>query len=137
ESGEKGDGAVGVGVGELGYGFAHGVDEKEADELFEKFAVPGSGATLFQAATANLIPWTEAKVDTDNPGRGPLLVISGEKDHTVPHAVAHAPFEQQTRNNMGVTEFVEMPNRGHSRTIDLGWKEVADKALAFVRRFVH
>jgi non-heme chloroperoxidase len=96
--------------------------------------VPASGRPLFQAATANLNPWTEAKVDTENPKRGPLLVISGEKDNTVPRAIAHASFKQQQRNT-GVTEFAEIPNRGHALTIDSGWREVADKALAFVQRF--
>jgi non-heme chloroperoxidase len=117
------------------YGFANAVDEDEAKELYETFAVPASGAPLFQAATANLNPWTEAKVDTKNPDRGPLLIISGEKDHTVPWAIANASYKKQKRND-GVTEIVEMPNRGHALTIDSGWREVADTAIAFVRRFV-
>ena len=66
------------------YGFANAVSEDEAKELYEAYAVPASGLPLFQAATANLNPWTEVKVDTGNPERGPLLIISGEKDHTVP-----------------------------------------------------
>jgi non-heme chloroperoxidase len=117
------------------YGFANAVDEDEAKELYDTYAVPASGAPLFQAATANLNPWTEAKVDTKNPDRGPLLIISGEKDHTVPWAIANASYKKQKRND-GVTEIVEMPNRGHAMTIDSGWREVADTALAFVRRFV-
>jgi non-heme chloroperoxidase len=117
------------------YGFANAVDEDEAKELYDTYAVPASGAPLFQAATANLNPWTEAKVDTKNPDRGPLLIISGEKDHTVPWAIANASYKKQKRND-GVTEIVEMPNRGHALTIDSGWREVADTALAFVRRFV-
>jgi pimeloyl-ACP methyl ester carboxylesterase len=117
------------------FGFANAVGEEEAQELYETFAVPASGAPLFQAATANLNPWTEAKVDTENPDRGPLLIISGEKDNTVPWAIANASFKQQ-QHNSGVTEIVEMPNRGHALTIDSGWREVADKALGFVRRFV-
>jgi non-heme chloroperoxidase len=117
------------------YAFANAVDEDEAKELYETFAVPAAGAPLFQAATANLNPWTEAKVDTKNPDRGPLLIISGEKDHTVPWAIANASYKKQKRND-GVTEIVEMPNRGHALTIDSGWREVADTALAFVRRFV-
>jgi pimeloyl-ACP methyl ester carboxylesterase len=116
------------------FAFANAVSEGEARELYEKYAVPAAGAPLFQAATANLNPWTEVKVDTLNPARGPLLVVSGEKDHTVPHSVAHASFALQ-QHNPGVTEFVEMPNRGHALTIDGGWREVADTALAFVRRF--
>jgi pimeloyl-ACP methyl ester carboxylesterase len=117
------------------FGFANAVSEEEAKQLYETFAVPASGAPLFQAATANLNPWTEAKVDSENPERGPLLIISGEKDNTVPRAIAHASFERQQRN-AGVTEFVEMPNRGHALVVDNGWREVADKALAFIKRFV-
>ena len=117
------------------YGFANAVGEAEAKELYERFAVPASGVPLFQAATANLNPWTEVKVDTGNPARGPLLIISGEKDHTVPWAIANASFKRQ-QGNQGTTEIIEMPNRGHALTIDSGWREVANTTLAFVRRYV-
>jgi pimeloyl-ACP methyl ester carboxylesterase len=116
------------------YGFANAVSEEEAKELYAEFAVPASGAPLFQAATANLNPWTEAKVNSKNPERGPLLIISGEKDHTVPWAIANASFKRQKRNT-STTEILEIENRGHALTIDSGWREVADKALAFVKRF--
>ncbi len=116
------------------YAFANAVSEDEAKELYETYSVPTSGKPLFQAATANLNPWTEAKVDTENPQRGPLLIISGEKDHTVPWAIANASFKQQ-QDNQGVTEIVEMKDRGHALTIDSGWREVAETALAFVKRF--
>ena len=117
------------------YAFANVVSEQEAKELYEAFAVPASGAPLFQAAAENLNPWTEAKVDTKNPDRGPLLIISGDKDHTVPPAIANASYKNQKRNE-GVTEIVTMPNRGHALVIGHGWREVADTALAFVKRFV-
>ena len=116
------------------YGFANAVSEDEAKELYETYAVPASGAPIFQAAAANLNPWTEAKVDTKSPERGPLLIISGEKDHTVPWAIANASYKKQKRND-SVTEIVEIPNRGHALTVDSGWREVADTALAFVQRF--
>jgi len=117
------------------YAFANAVSEDEAKELYTTFAVPGSGIPLFQAATANLNPWTQAKVNSRSADRGPLLIISGEKDHTVPWAIANASFKKQKRNS-AVTEIVEMAGRGHSLTIDSGWGEVADTALAFVARFV-
>ena len=117
------------------YAFANAVSEEEAKELYETYAVPAPGKPLFQAATANLNPWTEAKVDTKNPERGPLLIITGEKDHTVPWAIANASYKKQAHNE-GVTEIVEIPNRGHALTIDSGWREVADTALKFVQRFV-
>jgi non-heme chloroperoxidase len=117
------------------YAFANAVDEEQARRLYDACAVPAPGAPLFQAATANLNPWTEAKVDTENPARGPLLIISGEKDHTVPRSIAQAALKKQ-QHNAAVTEFVEVPGRGHAITIDDGWREVADLALGFVARFV-
>jgi non-heme chloroperoxidase len=117
------------------FAFANAVSEDEAKQLYETFAVPASGAPLFQAAAANLNPWTEAKVDTKNPDRGPLLIISGEKDNTVPWAIANASYKRQKRNP-AVTEIVEIPGRGHALVIDSGWREVADTALAFVKPFV-
>jgi pimeloyl-ACP methyl ester carboxylesterase len=116
------------------YGFPNAVSEDEAHQLYEEFAVPASGRPLFQAATANLNPWTEAKVDTKNPERGPLLIISGERDNTVPWAIANASFKQQ-QDNPGVTEIVEIKGRGHALVVDSGWGEVAGTALAFVKRF--
>jgi non-heme chloroperoxidase len=89
---------------------------------------------IFQAATANLNPWTEAKVDTGNPARGPLLIMSGDRDHTVPWSIANASFKRQRRND-GVTEIAGIAQRGHSLTIDSGWRDAADLALAFVKRF--
>ncbi len=117
------------------FGFANAVSEDEAKELHATFAVPGSGVPLFQAATANLNPWTDAKVDSKNPDRGPLLIIDGEKDNTVPWAIAKASYKKQSRNK-SVTEIVKIPDRGHSLTIDHGWREVAETALNFVQRFV-
>jgi pimeloyl-ACP methyl ester carboxylesterase len=117
------------------YAFANAVSEDEAKDLYETFAVPGSGVPLFQAAAANLNPWTEAKVDTGNPDRGPLLIISGEKDHTVPWAIANASYKQQ-KDNPAVTEIIEIPGRGHALIIDSGWREVAGTALTFVQRFI-
>jgi non-heme chloroperoxidase len=117
------------------YAFANAVSEDEARQLYAQFAVPAPGAPLFQAATANLNPWTEARVDTGNRERGPLLLISGEKDNTVPWALTNAAFHQQ-QHNPGVTEIVEIPGRGHALTIDSGWREVAQTALRFVTRFV-
>jgi non-heme chloroperoxidase len=116
------------------YGWANAVSVTEARELYETFHVAAPGAPLFEAATANLNPWTQAKVDSRNPERGPLLFISGGKDHTVPWAITHASFGRQ-RPNPGVTEIAEIAGRGHALTIDSGWRDVADTALSFVRRF--
>jgi non-heme chloroperoxidase len=116
------------------FAFANAVSEDEAKQLYDTYAVPAPGAPLFQAAAANLNPWTEVKVDTLNPGRGPLLILDGEKDNTVPWAIANASYKRQKRNP-GVTEIKKIAGRGHALTIDSGWKDVADTALAFVQRF--
>ncbi|MFH9826537.1 alpha/beta hydrolase [Streptomyces bobili] len=117
------------------FAFANAVSEDEAKELYQTYAVPTPGKPLFQAAAANLNPWTEAKVDTKNSDRGALLLISGERDNTVPWAIVYASYKQQ-QDNPGVTEIEKIPGQGHALTIDSGWREVADKALAFVGRFV-
>ena len=117
------------------FGWANALDVKEAKDLYDTFHVAGSGIALVQMGNANINPWTEAKVNTKNPARGPLLIVDGEKDHTVPWAIAHATYQRQKRNP-AVTEIVKIPNRGHSLTIDHGWREVAQTSLEFVRRFV-
>ena len=117
------------------YAWANALDEKEAKELYDTFHVAGSGLSLMQMGNANLNPWTQAKVNTTSPDRGPLLIIEGEKDHTVAPAIAKAAYKRQSRNP-GVTEFVTIPNRGHALTIDHGSQEVAQTALDFVKRFV-
>jgi len=116
------------------YGWTNALDETESKELYDTFHVAGSGIALVQMGNANLNPWTEAKVDTKNPDRGPLLIIDGEEDHTVPWAIANAAYKRQ-RHNPGVTEIVKIPNRGHALTIDHGWSEVAQTALDFVKRY--
>ena len=116
------------------YSFANAVGEDEAKELYLGYSVPGAGEPLFQAASANLNPWSEAKVDSTNPKRGPMLIVSADADHTVPWAIANASYKKEKRNK-GVTEIVKMQGRGHSLTIDAGWREVAGKVLEFVKRF--
>jgi pimeloyl-ACP methyl ester carboxylesterase len=118
------------------YGWTNAIeDEKEARDLYDTYHVAAPGVALMQMANANLNPFTEAKVDPKNPDRGPLLIIDGEKDHTVPWAIANAAYKRQMHNK-SVTEIIKIPNRGHSLTIDSGWREVAQTALDFVKRFV-
>jgi non-heme chloroperoxidase len=126
--------AITLSFDQFKYGWANALDEKEGRELYDTFHVAGSGMSLAQMGNANLNPWTEAKVDTKSPARGPLLIIDGEKDNTVPWAIANAAYKRQ-QENPGVTEIVKVPNRGHSLTIDHGWREVAEIALNFVKRF--
>lgn len=115
------------------YGFSNAVSDAEADELYATYPVPTSGRPLFQAATANLNPWTHAKVNTRTPERGPLLIVSGEKDHLVPWSMANAAYKRQ-RRNAAPTEIIEMAGRGHSLIVDSGWREVAETALSFLER---
>jgi pimeloyl-ACP methyl ester carboxylesterase len=126
--------AVTLTLDQFKYGWANALSDEEAEQLYETYHVAAPGIALNQMANANLNPFTEAKADTKNPDRGPLLIIDGEKDHTVPWAIANASYKRQKRNP-GVTEIVKIPNRGHSLTIDSGWREVAQTALDFVKRF--
>jgi pimeloyl-ACP methyl ester carboxylesterase len=126
--------AVTLTLDQFKYGWANALDDEEAERLYDTYHVAAPGVALMQMANANLNPRTEAKLDPKNPDRGPLLIIEGEKDHTVALAIANASFKRQ-RQNPAVTEIEKVPNRGHALTIDSGWREVAERALAFIRRF--
>ncbi|HEV7769633.1 MAG TPA: alpha/beta hydrolase [Solirubrobacterales bacterium] len=126
--------AITLTLDQFKYGWANALSDEEAKQLYDAHHVAAPGVALMQMANANLNPFTEAKLDPRNPARGPLLIVNGEKDHTVPWAIANAAYKRQ-RRNPDVTEIVEIPNRGHSLTIDSGWRLVAEKALEFVRRF--
>ncbi|HEX6667489.1 MAG TPA: alpha/beta hydrolase [Solirubrobacterales bacterium] len=126
--------AVTLTLDQFKYGWANALSDEEAKELYDTYHVAAPGVALMQMANANLNPATEAKLDPKNPARGPLLIIDGEVDHTVPWAIANASYKRQSRNE-AVTEIAKIPNRGHSLTIDSGWREVCDTALEFVKRF--
>ena len=127
--------AIALTLDQFKYGWANALSDEEAEQLYETYHVAAPGVALMQMANANFNPWTEAKLDPKNPDRGPLLILDGEKDHTVPWAIANGAYKRQ-RHNEAVTEIEKIPNRGHSLTIDSGWRDVAQKALDFVRRFV-
>jgi pimeloyl-ACP methyl ester carboxylesterase len=126
--------AITLSLDEFKYGWANALSDDEAKQLYETYHVAAPGSALMQMANANINPFTEAKVDPKNPDRGPLLILDGEKDHTVPWAIANAAYKRQ-KHNRSVTEIEKIPNRGHALTIDHGWREVAEKSLDFVKRF--
>ena len=113
------------------FGFTNAVSEQEAKELYAKYAMPAPGRPLFQAATANLNPNSATKVNVANARRGPLLLISGAEDHTVPPVLVRSALRAY-RKSSAVTEFKEFPGRGHSLTIDRGWRELADYILGWL-----
>ena len=116
------------------FGFANAVSEDEARELYATFHTPAPGRPLFQAATANFNPWARTKAQKKNVDRGPMLVVTGEKDNIVPFAMANAAYKKQRKNRHHATELVEIPAVGHSLVIDSHWQEVADAALEFLGR---
>lgn len=116
------------------FGFGNAVSEEESQQMWDTYHVPAPGKPLFQAATANVNPFAKAtKVDTKREDRGPLLIIGSPADHTAPVAMAKASYKKQKRNT-ATTEYVELPDRGHSLVVDSGWRDVADTALEFLGR---
>ncbi|MET7388644.1 alpha/beta hydrolase [Streptomyces sp. NPDC005529] len=125
--------AVSLTAEQFRFAFGNAIPVEESNQLFERWAIPAPGKPLFEAAASNFDPHSPAAVDTANSGRGPLLLVTGGKDHTVPESVTRATLKQY-RHSEAVTELTEFADRGHSLTIDSGWREVADTALAWLHR---
>jgi pimeloyl-ACP methyl ester carboxylesterase len=124
--------AVSLTAKQFRYGFGNELSEQESDSLFEQWTIPGPARVVFQAAAANFALHSQAKVNTDNETRGPLLLMSGKQDHTVPDVTTRSTLKQY-RDSMAVTELKQFESRGHSLTIDSGWREVADAALEWLK----
>lgn len=123
--------AVSLTAGQFRYGFGNAVSQDESDVLFDRWTIPSPARPLFEASTANLVSHSPAAVDTRNGRRGPLLLISGGKDHTVPDAVTRSTLKQY-RHSSAVTELKQFPDRGHSLVVDSGWREIAEASLTWL-----
>jgi pimeloyl-ACP methyl ester carboxylesterase len=123
--------AVSLTAKEFRFGFGNALTPEDSDALYERWTIPSPARPLFQAAAANFSMHSEAKVDTENSTRGPLLLISGLEDHTVPDVVTRSTLKQY-RSSTAVTELKQFEGRGHSLTIDNGWRDVADAVLAWL-----
>ena len=123
--------AVSLSFSQFRYGFANAVPEEEARELYDKWTIPAPARPLFQAATASFAG-SETKVNTANNTRGPLLITGGEKDHIAPPVLGKASSKKY--NDSVVTDFKLFQNRGHSLTLDHGWREVAEYSLAWLNK---
>ncbi|MEW1778394.1 alpha/beta hydrolase [Streptomyces sp. NPDC086777] len=124
--------AVSLTAEQFRYGFGNALTEQESDELHERWSIPGPAKPLFEASVMNFVPHSPLKVDTGNERRGPLLLIMGGQDHTVPEAITKATLKQY-RHSAAVTDIEEFPDRGHSLTIDHGWPDVAALALKWLK----
>jgi pimeloyl-ACP methyl ester carboxylesterase len=123
--------AIALNAKQFRYGFGNALSEAESNELYERWAIPSPGKPLFEAALANLVPHSPAKINTANATRGPLLITAGGRDHTVPPAISRQNLRLY-RNSPAVTDLKEFPDRGHSLALDSGWREVADAVLAWL-----
>jgi pimeloyl-ACP methyl ester carboxylesterase len=116
---------------EFRYSFGNALTEQESDALYEQWTIAAPGRPLFEAAVANFSLHSPDKVDTDNDKRGPLLLVMGGQDHTVPEAITKSTLKQY-KHSSAVTDLIEFADRGHSLTIDSGWREVADACLLWL-----
>jgi pimeloyl-ACP methyl ester carboxylesterase len=125
--------AVALTAAEFRYGFGNAVSEEESNRLYEQWAVPSPGKPLFEAASANFSLHSPDAVNTKNEGRGPLLLTMGAQDRTVPEVITKATLKQY-RHSSAPTDLEEF-DRGHSLTIDSGWRDVADACLAWLAKY--
>ena len=123
--------AVGLTAEQFRYSFANTLSEQESNDLYERWAISSPGRPLFEAGLAAFTPHSPDAVDTHKADRGPLLLIMGGRDHTVPEAITKSTFKRY-RHSTAVTDLVEFADRGHSLTIDSGWHEVADACLTWL-----
>jgi pimeloyl-ACP methyl ester carboxylesterase len=123
--------AVSLTAREFHYSFGNALSEEESSQLWAQWAIPAPGKPLFEAAEANFSLHSPAKVNTANEGRGPLLLTTASEDHTVPEAITKSTLKQY-RHSGAVTELYEFRGKGHSLTIDSGWRDVADECLAWL-----
>ena len=125
--------AVSLTAEQFRFAFGNAIPEAESQELYEKWAIPAPGKPLFEAAAANFDPHSPAAVNTHNASRGPLLLIMGGRDHTVPEAVTRATLKQY-RHSDAITDILEFSDRAHSLTIDHGWRDVAEASLDWLKK---
>ena len=125
--------AVSLTAEQFRYSFGNVISEEESNELYERWTIPAPGKPLFEAAAANFSLHSPAKVNTANEGRGPLLLVMGGQDHTVPEVITKATVKQY-RHSSAITDLEEFADRGHSLTIDGGWRDVADLCLAWLAK---
>lgn len=124
------DRTVSLTRGQFRYGFGNAISRAESDELHAAWTIPGPGRPLFEATEAKKDPESPAAVNTLVADRGPLLIIGGGKDHTVPEVVTRQEFELY--DTPATTAYKEFPDRGHSLVFDSGWKQIADYTVNWV-----
>jgi len=112
------------------YAFGNLLGQADSDAVRERYAIPGPGRPLFQAALANVSRHAVTTVDYRNATRAPLLLISGGKDHVSPASVTKATAKKYAGSG-AVTDLAEFPERSHYTVGQAGWEEVADKALSW------
>ncbi len=125
--------AVSLTKSEFRFGFGNALPETESDALFEQWSIPSPARGLFEVAFANFTLHSAAEVNVGNPSRGPLLLISGTADHTVPDVTTRASFKQY-RDSVATTELKQFEGRGHSLAIDHGWHDVAAACLDWLKK---
>jgi pimeloyl-ACP methyl ester carboxylesterase len=119
---------------EFRYGFGNAISPVESKQLFERWAIPSPGRPLFEAASANFFPHSPAKVESQYANRGPLLIIGGGHDHTVPVSINRSSYKIENKSQGEVTDLHVFEDRGHSLTVDSGWQEVADYSLNWLKQ---
>ncbi len=114
------------------FAFTNLLPMSEAVDLYNRFCIPSPARPLFQSVLAILNLSSATKVDVANSARGPLLITAASDDHTIPPTLSRGAFHLY-RKSSAITELHEFAGRGHSLTIDSGWRQVADYCLGWLK----
>ncbi|MFD0485386.1 alpha/beta hydrolase [Kineococcus sp. GCM10028916] len=124
--------AVSLTQKQFAYSFGNRLTRQDSDDLHTRFTIPGPARVLFEGAAANKTQDSPATVDVALGDRGPLLMVAGGKDHTVPASVVEEAHNLYAHSS-AVTDLVHFPDRGHSLVFDAGWREIAETTLSWLR----
>src|SRR3954451_23608014 len=117
-------GVVTLTLEEFTYAFVNTLSPEQAARAYERYAVPETGRSLYEAGLANFSLHPPTEVRFKNGERAPLLIVGATEDHTVPASVSRAQHKKYEKSS-AQTDYLEFEGRPHLFVAGEGAREVA------------